>query len=502
MFLSRRAVSGIPWTIVNNAILSVLFVGTSAILFRYLGREKFGEMTLCRSIGEFLLLACSLGLNIAALRFVPELVVKKSRTGLIRFLAQTAGLETIAGVVVCAGLIASTPYLEKRFDTDLGWLMFYTSLFILARLFKQFVDDVMTALFEVRSMSIVSIAQGVFRALLIIVCLYFVPEVYMALLTHVASIVPLSLLLLVLMMRKVKALENDPAAEGISTKRLVNISAPRFVNNFIVTLMGKYTEIFFLGIYFTEDVVGIYDLAYTLPLMAITTIPLAMQKLSYSAFAEAYAKDASSLPELISSFYKMLIVLVLPITVFGVVFSHEAFTLMYPGIGAEAGTIGAWLTVFHALTLISIPIGAAMVTIEKLYLTTPIMFVQIAINLLLDWLLIPRYGLFGAVAAVYVTYFITIPVRVYIVRRIIHGVQFQIAFLLRTLVPLVVIGLVMRPLGPYLNLVTLTLLGFAYFALYAGAIRVFRLVRPEDVAGFRSLEFKRLNRAIDWFVVG
>ncbi|MEK7794946.1 MAG: hypothetical protein AAB353_10465, partial [Candidatus Hydrogenedentota bacterium] len=134
VFLSRRAVSGIPWTIVNNAILSVLFVGTSAILFRYLGREKFGEMTLCRSIGEFLLLACSLGLNIAALRFVPELVVKKSRTGLIRFLAQTAGLETIAGVVVCAGLIASTPYLEKRFDTDLGWLMFYTSLFILARL--------------------------------------------------------------------------------------------------------------------------------------------------------------------------------------------------------------------------------------------------------------------------------------------------------------------------------------------------------------------------------
>ncbi len=458
-------------------------------------------MTLCRSIGEFLLLVCSLGLNVAALRFIPELIAKKSRSGLVRFLAQTAALEMVAGIVVCVALVAATPYLEVRFKTELGWLMFYTSLFIFARLLKQFVDDALTAMFEVRRMSLNSIAQGIFRLILTIVWLYFVPEVHVALLTHVVSIVPLSMLLLVSMLRFVKNVEQDPAAEPISSRRLLAISAPRFMNSIIVKLMSKYTEIFFLGLYFTKDVVGIYDIAYTLPLMVITTLPLAIQKLYYAAFAEAYSQDSSALPELMNSFYKMLIALTIPITVFGVVFSHEAYTLVYGQDGARAGTIGAWLIVFHTLSLVSIPIGAAMLTVEKLYLTTPVMFVQLGINLLLDWLLIPRYGLEGAVAAIYITFFITIPIRMFIARKIVGNIGFPVWFLVRNLSPLVLIALAMRPLGPYLNIATLPLLGVVYLALYAAAIRIFRLVRPEDVAVFRAVGFKKLNRVIDKLVV-
>ena len=63
----------------------------------------------------------------------------------------------------------------------------------------------------------------------------------------------------------------------------------------------------------------------------------------------------------------------------------------------------------------------------------PMLLLQIAVNLLLDWYLIVhlRLGIWGGVGAVLGTFVLTIPVRIRFVSGIVGGVYFPLRFFLQ-----------------------------------------------------------------------
>jgi len=502
-FLSHQVVGGIPWTVISKAVLFFAYFSISILLVRNLGAENYGVFSLCKNISEYLVVVCALGLNTAVVRFVPELLVSRNRAGLTRLLTKTAVLQMGMAVFIGLGLGAMKSYLDAWFHIEFSpLLLLFIALMVAAQLARDFIVDALTAVFQVRALSVLSIVHGLLWASLLATVLPLAPQVHVALSAQIASLSLLFAVGLVFLVSFLRRLDWRSPLLGIGRRRTLWISFSSLGNGLVNMLMKKYTEVFFLGVFSTPAVVGLYDLGYSVPLMVVTFLPLAIQKLFTSGFAEAYTRDEACLGRLVAFLHKTLILTMVPLAAFGVCFAPRAIALFYGTQMQEAGTIAAAFFVLHSLNLLYVPLSMAIIAKEKILQTLPVTLLQFAVKLVLDYLLIPAGGIYGAIAAVALSFFLTLPVQLWVVYRLVGGIYFPLGFLAKVTLPLGALAALLSRLSPQLNIPGLLGLGVAYLGACLLLIRLLRLIRREDVAELRELGLERLNKALDFLVGG
>jgi O-antigen/teichoic acid export membrane protein len=495
-FFSRGSVAGVPWVVLGHVVGTACLLGVSVVTVRVLGPEKYGVFAVCRSLFEYLAILCGLGLNVSLLRFAPELVVRGNRPGLVRLLAKTAILQAGAGAVCLGALALSRPWLERHFQVDLSWLLVLTGVLVCVRLVRLFVDDSLTALMQLRSAALLGIAQSALRLALTILVLTSVPEVHAAIAVHIGAVLIAYSGGVGLLVRQVRRAQLPSPGPGIGARRVARISAPKLANQLIVGISNRYAEIFFLAVFATPAAVGMFELAYAIPLLAVSAIPWSLRKLYVSAFAEAYARDPACTPRLVTAFCRLTAVVVLPISLFGAFFAPRAYEVIYGGEFVVAGALAAVFFVHHALVLLTTPHSAPILAMGKELQMTGVTVVQVAVNLLLDYLLISSFGLYGAAAAVVATFAVNLPIRLAVARRLIGGLFLPLRFYLKLAAPFLLLGVALAPLGAERGLFGLSALGLAHLGGSLALIRIFGLIGPEDVDGFESLDLPLLDRTL------
>lgn len=494
--MAAGAVAGVPWMIAVKLVLIFVYFGISIVAVRALGKERYGLLSLCRNIVEYSVVVCSLGLNAALLRFIPELVLRRNRAGLRRLLWKTIALQLLGAALCTGALVALAPLFGRWFKADLAFLLPLAGLLLAAQILKNYLNDVFTALFRTRTVSMMSFVQAALWIVLLAAGLAWRPTVPVALGAQIVSIVLVGAAGGGLLVAHVRRMTGRSPPTGIGRSRTLRLSAPTAINNMLRMLMLQYSEVFFLGFYFTPAIVGIYDLGYSTPFVAMTLIPASLQTLFTSAFAEAHARDPDCLPALIRSVYKMLILLVLPLAAFGAFFAPRAIVVLYGPEMAAAGPVAAVFCLLHALPLISMPLSMAITAKERVLSMLPYMVGQVALNLLLDWLLIPRWGIPGAIAAVSLTFLGTIPLRLRAVRAILGSIAFPAGFCLRMATVSAALAGLLGLAAPRLGPAGLAAAAVLFLALYAAAVRLLRLLREADLEDLNRLATAKLARVL------
>ncbi|MEN7972599.1 MAG: oligosaccharide flippase family protein, partial [Verrucomicrobiota bacterium] len=499
-FFSREAVSGIPWMVLAKLVLFFVYFGVSVLTVNGLGKEKFGIYSLMVNISAYLLVFCGLGLGSALMRYVPELASHRNWRGLFHLLWKSAALQVMATCVVSGLIFSMASPLQRLFGAEdvvhfKHYLMLACGLVGLL-LLKDFVVTVFTSLFRTRTVALLSVVQGLVWLLLLFVWLASSPEITTVFYVQMFSIGVVYMLGAMLLSRHVHGLDwRKNLTYGIGKRRTLKFSATAMLSAIFRMVMFKYSEIFFLAFAAGTTVAGMYDLGYTLPFTVVTFIPLALLSLFTAAFAEAYVKDKNCLGRLISSYYKILIMVSLPVAVPGAFFSPVAYHIIYKGEMDGAGRIASVFCIVLLLPLISIPLSTALKAKEKAHNMLPMMLLQIAVNLTLDWLLIVhlRWGVWGGVGAVAGTFSITIAPRLLVTRDILGGIYFPGKFFLRIVLALVMeaaaffwltrqIRLFELFSNEWINIGLLFAVGIAYLLVFLLLVRILRLVRQVDIA--------------------
>lgn len=518
--VSRAVLRGIPWAVASKLILLFVYSVISWITWNYLGASEYGVLAKCRTLAECLIIFCGLGLNTSMARFIPELQVKQSKVGLIRLVRTTSKWEVLSLAVCGLLLFLAKPVLDRYFFTveeggvplETSPLLWAVLLFVSVRAIRNYMDVVMTALYCVATTAILSAVQG----LLLVGFLFFAlrPEgmrvAGVALTAQSGAMALVSVYGAYWLLRYLSRLEwkagND---EVIGSKRLFSLGWASLLNQSGQLIMQRYSELFFLSASSTDVVVGIYDLGVGQTQMILTLLPFAVHGLFTSGFSDAYSRDPHCLGRLIRTYYKVLIVVILPMSAFGSAFAPEIFAFFFPSPDNQAGVVASWFFVIHILGFMSVPLSMAIIAKEKVLTMTPLLYLQIAVNLILDYVLIPRYGIHGATAAVILTFFLTVPIRLYVARRIIGGIHFPVLFFLRyaavlyggawamSRMPFTEGGWAAPLLGDYAGLAAIALLGVIYSVLYLLAIRYLRLFTHRDAVEFRKMDIRLLDWALD-----
>lgn len=516
-FFSREAVKGVPWTITGKLVLFFIYFGISVVTVNGLGRAKFGVYSLMTNISSYMLMLCGLGMGAALMRYVPELAARKNRRGLLHLLWKSAALQVVAVIVMSLVLLRFTGPLQRLFNAEHVELFpFYLKLacgLTGLLLLKEFVGTAFTSIFKTRTVAILSITQGIIWLSVLYYWLAIRPEVETVFAVQMCSVGVIYSIGSIALFRHVHRLPWHTTEFGIGKRRTLKFSGTAMLSAILRMVMFKYSEIFFLAAVGGTTLAGIYDLAYTMPYTVITFIPLALLPLFTAAFAEAYVKDNTCLGRLVSSYYKLLMMVSLPIAVLGRFFAPEAYHIIYGGEMDQAGDLAAAFCLVLTLPLYSMPLSAAIKAKEKVLNMVPMLVLQIVVNLFLDWLLIVRFdlGLWGGIMAVLATFVLTIPFRVLVVRSILGGVFFPLRFFFRNLLALGAVGFGFKWISDrvglfecfesqWINVGFLFAVGFLFFAIFLLMIRYLRLVRQEDIEDFHALDIENLNKVLRFLV--
>ena len=116
-------------------------------------------------------------------------------------------------------------------------------------------------------------------------------------------------------------------------------------------------------------------------------------------------------------------------------FADEILLDSYGWEFIEVSELISIFCLLHLLPLISAPLSMAIQAKEKVMNMFPTLIFQLSVNIVLGYLLIIELGLgvWGAMLAVLLTFVVTIPVRLWMVAKIIGGVFFPTRFFTRIL---------------------------------------------------------------------
>ena len=197
------------------------------------------------------------------------------------------------------------------------------------------------------------------------------------------------------------------------TKAMILFSTPMILNS-VAWWINSYLDRFFLEYFLGADFVGLYSIAYKIPSMMTAVTAVFIQAWSISAITEYSQEEkkffSNVLKYLILSLFSLSIILItLSKFIMSIYVSPEFFAswryIPFLVVGSVFLTLSNF---FGSIFIASKKSGEVMLTT----------FYSAVVNILLNYLLIPKFGIQGAVLATMISYFTVYIARVIMSRKI------------------------------------------------------------------------------------
>jgi stage V sporulation protein B len=166
--------------------------------------------------------------------------------------------------------------------------------------------------------------------------------------------------------------------------------------NYLLT----YADTIMIGFFLSATEVGYYSIAVTMGVV-FTMLPQAIQQNTFPMTAQYwYEKNYSALKMMVDKSMKYAAVVLLPLGLLFAFFAEDITTKVF---GAEyIASVSPFLILLIAKVIRGatfMPIGASFSSIGRPDISLKLNSLELVMDVLLNWLLIPRYGITGAAAA-------------------------------------------------------------------------------------------------------
>ena len=476
---ASRVTTAMGWSVGGKLARTGIAVASSIVVVRGLGSHDYGVLSSVRTILTFLAFVCGLGLGQALLRFMPEFRVKRNAEGAKGLLAFVLLVQLVAWAAFFVIFLLWGESLGTFFKTPvLGLILKVGAGLLVIDLVSLLASQLLTSFYDVKLLSIYATVSLVVTLALTVAFLRMGHGVMGVLVAAAISGGLLTALLLERCAMHVP-LTLRPSFNGVG--RVMKYSLPFAVIGVLNLVTWRQSETLFLLYFRTADDAGLFDLGYRIPQQVLEMVPGAVWPLLMATFAEVYTRRREALGDAISAYYKLLFVLVAPLSVFGAAISAAAVPVVFGNPMARSGVLAQMFFLIFSVSFFATPLSMSLYVMELTWLNLIIYCANAAVTIGLDFVLIPRYGLFGAVVPSSIVIAASPFVYYYALKR--TGVRFAIpwGFITRCYVaslPLVVFFFVAH----YIDSVS------AFLAACAGGLVLFwvsaRLVaifRDEDV---------------------
>jgi O-antigen/teichoic acid export membrane protein len=425
---ARRIGTAMVWSVAARAARFALGFASSIVVVRGLGDHDYGVLSVVRTVVMFVVMLAGVGTGQALLRFLPTLRVARSGAAAQR-LVRGVALAHLGGWATLLALSAlARGWTERVFHVDgVGVVVVAGVALALFEVLFTFAGHVLNAGLDTKRLSIASTASHAVYLGALALALPAGLGVIGVLAAAAAGNAVACALVLGRLGRATAfgADENEATLDGA---RVLRYSVPFAAIGILNLIVWRQSETLLLAHFRSPEETGYFDLAYRIPQTVLEFVPGTVWPLVMAGMSEAFARDPSSLRRAIERYYRLLFILCTPICALGVVLGGRAVAVMFGDAMLPAALPMQLFFVILTVSMLSTPLSMALYVLERTHLNLLVYLSLAVINVGLDLLLIPKYGVPGAIVPVAIAIALQPLAYFLVVRRHVAGVRIPLAF--------------------------------------------------------------------------
>ena len=477
----------------HNALGKSIFLLTglliSILIVRGIGKEDYGLFIFVMTIFILLSPIYNLGLTVPLTRYISEYRTKGELGKIRTFILKSLKLKLISWLVVSPIVLGLWCYLHPETFVIAIILVFIA---LLTAINSTFISS-LESFYEQKLLNRVAILGNILYLLLVLLVVAFIPNIEMVILM---GLIPPLLGSILLGMRVKKVIDVLPKTIDDDKKRIAKFAIASMFSGIISYISYEKSEVLFLGAYRTKDEVASYGLAYDFALKIPSLITMVVGSLHYVSMTELYTKNLDLLRTGIRKLEKFIFLIAFPICVWSFIEAENFIHILYGPAMLDAVFPFRVILVLITVNLAIFPINAVVAALEKQPFATTVGATLTVVNITLDILLIPKYGINGALFAVAVVFTLGFFIWIRWTYKQIGNflpVKSITKFLVSTIPMMVVLGLTENACY---GILFLTIFSFLGLMLYLLMLRLTKALSDEDKDILMRIDIPLLNKLV------
>ncbi len=384
------------------ASISVTLVGflLSISLARYFGPVDLGVYRVALTINMIAILICALGIPPALIKYLAE--YKDDKIKVNQYTSSGLIISIILGLLFTLFFYFTSGLFADLFNMpQLGDLIKILSFSFPFALLNNILLAFLNGLRKMKLFSIGLIIQNISMLIITLIFIYYNWGMVGAILGIVLSTVILSIFLTSFCW---KYFDLTFKLFKKTSKILVGYGA-QILSTSVINEINNQMDIILIGILLTSSSVGFYSVAVGLSNF-FWIIPLSIQKITYPATSEYWGKNnKTAINTMIDKTMKYSTIILVFLGLLVGFFAKEIITILYTSnfiyavLPLQILLIGTVIRGGMAQ-----PIGGFLMSVGKAYLTFKTTALTLSLNVILDLILIPYFGIIGAATATTISF--------------------------------------------------------------------------------------------------
>ena len=446
------------------------FVGfiTIAYLARVLGAGAFGKISFVEAILSYFLIITNLGLNWVGTREVAR--HKENKDQIINTILI---LKFTLFFIAFVFLLIFIFFIRK--PSDIKLLLFLYGLTLLPA--SLLIDWAFNGLEKMEYTAATNvIAKSIFMVLVFLIIksasqIFIIPII--KLITDILIVVNL-ILIFNKVFGKIKFSFNKKVAIN-----LLKMALPLGFSLYMIRIYYNFDTIM-LGFMKDNETVGYYNAAYKIILVLIA-FASAFYSAIFPVISNYYKSSIEKLKNFQTKITKILISVAIPLGVGTTLLASRIINFVY-GYEYFQGAVALQLLIWAVVIIfIDIPFANSLVAVDRQNKFTIFVTMSAVINLILNFLLIPTFGIIGASIATIIAE-LNLLILSYIEMKKIVSIN-PFVFMGRPILASIILGIFISLFSPYAHLLIVV---FVSMTVYFFALYIFKGITTEDIQFVRD----------------
>ena len=368
------------------------------IIARYFGASGLGDYVLSIIVLRIFVLFAKLGMDTASIRFIAQFAVKNQWINIRNYRRKVVSLLIFTSLLasVCmywyADVISVIVGAKEEYIRLNSFFVFPMAFFILNY-------QSLRGLKRINEFSFFYwLSRVAFSAIIILIAVQFSQNKNIPIFAFLSSLVLVSILAYLMFLLRLKQKSSYVLIDSLlSYKSILIVSLPLLFAQTGQFVMA-WTDKLMLGGFMSSVEVGVYDIAFKLSMIANIALT-AITSVTAPKFAELFAiRDFKRLEKVVNQSTKIIFWSSLPVLILLLLFSN-----MILGFFGEEFQLGKQafylLSLSTMISAFSGPAGNILQMTGRQVIFMNVLFVGAVINVVLNYFLIPLYGIEGAAFA-------------------------------------------------------------------------------------------------------
>jgi len=372
----------------------------SFLIAYYYGAQALGNFLLALIILRVFSLIAKLGLDTTLLRFVASFVKQKKWGSIRLFRRKVLILVSITSIISSVLMYFLSTFIVGFMDIKVEYVKL-ASFFILPMNFFMLHYQSLRGLKKIAEFSFFyRMSQATFTIVALFIISTFITSSDVPIYAYLTSLIIVSILSVItyqFWFSRKEVLDPEEVVEDVTINNILKVSVPLMLAQSVQFIMA-WTDKLMLGSILSAESVAVYGVAFRFS-MGVSITLMAINSISAPKFAEKFANDdIQGMAKIAMQSAKMIFWTTLPLAFIVFVFSHFFMGLYGTdfSIGAEALR---WLVIGRVINVFSGSVGNLMQMSGQQNSYMHILIFGALVNVVLNFYLIPLYGINGAAFA-------------------------------------------------------------------------------------------------------